>query len=299
MQNLGSRARFDEMATIKRRNAPTRIAYCVVLILMLLLPEKWAVAQSSRLSNADLCNGINRRSAESQIIGCSALIKSGVNTPKVLAIAYNNRGNAYSGIGEYERAIQDYSELINIGPHDAKPFNNRGVAYQKRGEYDRAIEDFNAAIAIDLSYANAFANRGETYQKKGEFALALKDFDEAIRLDPASAVVWNERCWTRAVIGELQTALADCNEAMRLESNGVAATFDSRGLTYLKMGQWKLAIADYNSALRLDPKLASSRYGRGFARLQSGDAAGGRVDIAAARAAVHDIAEEFARYGLH
>jgi len=269
------------------------------LILMVVLPDKWAAAQSSRLPNADLCNGMDRRSPESQIIGCSALIKSGVNTTKVLAMAYNNRGNGYSGIGEYARAIQDYSESINIEPHDAKPFNNRGVAYQRTGEYDRAIADFDAAISIDPNYVNAFANRGETYQKKGEFTLALKDFDDAIRLRPELAVLWNERCWTRAVIGELQAALADCNEAMRLEPSGAAATFDSRGLIYLKMGEWKLAVADFSSALRLDPKLASARYGRGLAKLKSGDQTGGKVDTAAAKVIEHDIDDRFSHYGLH
>ena len=284
----------------QRFNAPISIVQCFVLVLivMVMLPEKRAAAQSLRLSNADLCNGAEGRSAESQIIGCSALIKSGVNTPKVLAIAYNNRGNGYSGIGEYERAIHDYSESINIEPHDAKPFNNRGVAYQRMGEYDRAIADFGAAIAIDPNYANAFANRGETYQKKGEFTLALKDFDDAIRLRPELAAVWNERCWTHAVIGELQSALADCNEAMRLEPNGVAATFDSRGLVHLKMGEWKLAVVDFSSALRLDPKLASARYGRGLAKLKSGDPTGGKADTAAAKAIERDIEEKFHGYGI-
>jgi tetratricopeptide (TPR) repeat protein len=286
------------MTAITRSEWPISIVRCVILILMVMWPEKWAAAQSSRLTNADLCNGMVRRSAESQIIGCSALIKSGVNTPKVLAIAYNNRGNGFSGIGEYERAIHDYSESINLDSHDPKPLNNRGVAYQKTGEYDRAIEDFNAAIALDQSYASAYANRGETYQKKGEFALALKDFDDAIRLRPTAAALWNERCWTRAMVGQLQTALADCNEALRLEPNGSAAMFDSRGLTYLKMGEWKLAVADFNSALRLDPKSASARYGRGLAKLKIGDLAGGKADTAAAKAAEQDVEGKFHSYGI-
>lgn len=286
------------MTTVTRCNAAISIVRCFALILMVLLPEKWAAAQSSRLSNADLCNGTGGRSAESQLRGCSALIKSGVNTPKVLAMAYNNRGNGFTSIGEYERAIQDYGESINLDPNNPKPLNNRGVAYQKTGEYDRAIEDFNAAIALDQSYANAYANRGETYQKKGEFALALKDFDDAIRLRPTAAALWNERCWTRAVVGELQTALADCNEAMRLEPNGSAAMFDSRALTYLKIGEWKLAVADFNSALRLDPKLASARYGRGLAKLKIGDLAGGRADTAAAKAAEQGIEGKFHSYGI-
>jgi tetratricopeptide (TPR) repeat protein len=79
----------------------------------------------------------------------------------------------------------------------------------------------------------------------------------------------------------------------------VAAAFDSRGLTYLKLGQWELAIADYNSALQLDPKLASSQYGRGLAKLKKGDLTGGNADIAAAKTVEQNIVGEFARYGVH
>ena len=67
-----------------------------------------AAAQSSKFSNVELCNGKDRTSAESQIIGCTALIKSQENSAQVLAIAYNNRGNAYAGKGQYDLAIQDY-----------------------------------------------------------------------------------------------------------------------------------------------------------------------------------------------
>jgi len=262
-----------------------------------MLLVSWAAAQSTGLSNVDLCNGRDRTSAEPQIAGCTALIKSDDKNSQVLAIAYNNRGNAYTGKGEYDLAIQDYDESIKFNPNFAKPFNNRGVAYRKKGDYDRAIQDFDAAINIDPKYGDAFANRAAIYQKKGDYPRALKDFDEAIRLQPTLGVVWNERCWTHAIMGELQAALTDCNEAIRLEPN-LAATFDSRGFTYLKLNQWELAIADFNAALRLDPKLPSSLYGRGFAKLKRGDLAGGNADIRAAKTADQNIVEEFARDGL-
>lgn len=282
----------------------SRIVYGLVsyrlvstVALMLLLTE--AEAQSQKLSNVDLCNGRDRSSPQPQIIGCTALIRSDVNNPKVLSIAHNNRGNAYASRGQYGLAIQDYNKSIELNPNYAKPYNNRGVAYQKSGEYDAAIKDFDAAINLDPNYANAFANRGEAYQKEGDYLRALKDFDEAIRLQPAlSAVVWNERCWTRAIIDELQGALADCNEAIRLEPN-VAATFDSRGLTYLKLGRWELAIADFNVALRLNAKLPSALYGRGLAKLKSGNPVGGHADIAAAESIDHNIVKVFSHYGLN
>jgi hypothetical protein len=56
-------------------------------------------------------------------------------------------------------------------------------------------------------------------------------------------------------------------------------------------------MADYSDALDVNPKLASSLYGRGWARLKKGDRRGS-ADIAAAKAINGDIAAEFARYGV-
>jgi tetratricopeptide (TPR) repeat protein len=280
-----------------RRGAYWGIAPGLALTLMLALLKTSAVAQNSDLSNVDLCNGRSDIAAEQQINGCTALLNS-VDNQKILAIVYNNRGNAYTSAGQYDLAVKDYDEATKADPTYPKPFNNRGVAYQKKGDYDHAMQDFTAAISIDPDYANAFANRAETYQKKGDYANALRDFDTAIHLQPTLSVLWNERCWTHTMLGELSTALADCNQAIKIEQNDSAA-FDSRGFTYLKSGSWDLAIADYNSALRIEPKLPSALYGRGFAKLKTGDQAGGKADIAAAQAVEQNIVEEFARYGLH
>jgi tetratricopeptide (TPR) repeat protein len=69
-------------------------------------------------------------------------------------------------------------------------------------------------------------------------------------------------------------------------------------LTYLKMGQWDSAIDDYDEALQFNPKLASSLYGRGLAKLKKGDTTGGNADIAAARAIDANIVGDFTRYGV-
>ena len=78
----------------------------------------------------------------------------------------------------------------------------------------------------------------------------------------------------------------------------VAATFDSRGLIYLKLGEWDSAITDYSSALRLDPKLASALYGRGLAKLKKRETIEGNADVAAAKELAANIAEEFVHYGV-
>ena len=58
-----------------------------------------APKSGSILKNIDLCNGVDRTSPEPQIRGCTALINSGDLKKSGVAIAYNNRGDAYTAKG--------------------------------------------------------------------------------------------------------------------------------------------------------------------------------------------------------
>ena len=61
-------------------------------------------------------------------------------------------GNAAFGDGRYDAAIELFSRAILAG--DLEPealaitFNNRGVAYSELGDYDRAIKDYQQALAL-------------------------------------------------------------------------------------------------------------------------------------------------------
>src|SRR5215831_21366809 len=85
-------------------------------LMLLLLGGVGAAQKSQLLKNVELCNGADRTSPDIQIDGCSALIDSGEQTPQALVIAYNNRGNAYTTKGEYDRAVQDYDQSIKLDP---------------------------------------------------------------------------------------------------------------------------------------------------------------------------------------
>ena len=63
-----------------------------------------------------------------------------------LASVYNNRGNAYNNINEYDSAIADFDIAIQLDSNLAEVYNNRGNAYGMKGEYHLAIADFNTAI---------------------------------------------------------------------------------------------------------------------------------------------------------
>src|SRR5258705_13636869 len=96
------------MESIARRG----IINGVAPILILLLLGSPAAAQDptpkkSGLENIALCNGIDRTSPEPQIDGCTAGIDLGEHTPAA-AIAYNNRGDAYTPKADYDPAVQNF-----------------------------------------------------------------------------------------------------------------------------------------------------------------------------------------------
>ena len=76
------------------------------------------------------------------------------------ANAYNNRGIAYDGKGEYNLAIKDYTTATKHQLDYADAYNNRGAAYVKKGEYDLAIKDYTMAIKHQPDHASAYRNRG-------------------------------------------------------------------------------------------------------------------------------------------
>ena len=160
-------------------SANARTIDAVAPILILLLLGSPALAQNPKpkdnyLGNIELCNGLDRTSLEVRINGCTALIDAGQGTTAALAIAYNNRGNAYTAKQDYDRAIQDFDQSIKLNRAYAKPFNNLGVAYVRKGEYDLAITAFDEAIKLNPNYGGAFANRAGAYLKKNEYDRAAR-----------------------------------------------------------------------------------------------------------------------------
>ena len=65
----------------------------------------------------------------------------------------------------------------------------------------------------------------------------------------------------------------------------------------LKLGAFQRAIADYSAAIGKNKQDAYSLYGRGVAKLKSGDTDGGNADMAAAKTIQPDIASAYVRYG--
>ncbi|HEY5930935.1 MAG TPA: caspase family protein [Burkholderiales bacterium] len=202
---------------------------------------------------ADQCDDL--REDEPRIVACTQSINSGKWKGRNQAINYLNRGWAYSGKGDYDRAIADYNQAMGLHPNYALAYNNRGLAYYHKGDYDRSIIDYSQAIRIDpqpksTARINVYKNRGHAYRMKGDYDRAIADYSEAIRLDPKDAPAFSNRADAYRTKGDISRALADYSEAMRLDPTD-AYPHVNRGLLHEQLMDYVRARADFSAALEL------------------------------------------------
>jgi CHAT domain-containing protein/Flp pilus assembly protein TadD len=183
---------------------------------------------------------------------------------------WNKRGIVYRDKGELDRAIEDFNKAISLDSNDSYAWNYRGLAYQDKGELDRAIEDFSEVIVLNPNDSSAWNNRGLAYQDKGKYDRAIEDFNKAIALDPNLPYAWNNRGWTYQKKGELDRAIEDYNKAIALDPN-YSYAWDSRGWAYLNKGELDRAIEDLNKAIALDQNRSYPWYIRGLAYQNKGE----------------------------
>jgi tetratricopeptide (TPR) repeat protein len=194
-----------------------------------------------------------------QINGCTALIQAGQDTMKNLSVIYNSRGVAYDDKGNYERAIQDFSEAIRLDPNSEIAYYGRGYAYKKKGDYDRAIQDFNEAIHLNPSFERAYYDRGNAYIDKDDYDRAIQEFDDAIRLNPKDANAYNNRGVAYERKDDYGHAIQDYNQAILLNSNSTSA-YSNRGSAYFSQSNLSAAIADFEHTISVAPSSSEALY---------------------------------------
>ena len=187
-----------------------------------------------------------------------------------LADAYNNRGTAYTDVGDSGRALADFDRAIELNPNYVHAYNNRGSTYAEKGDYGRAIEDFDHAIELDSNYADAYSNRGNAYRAQENFDRAFADYGKALELNPSLATTYYNRGVTYNNKGEVDLAIADYTKAIELNLNHADAYYN-RGVIYNNKGEVDLAIADYTKAIELNLNHVSAYYDRSLVYHKKGE----------------------------
>ena len=104
--------------------------------------------------------------------------------------AYSWRGHAYFIKGDHDKAIESYTQAINLGIEDGRTrgsaYSFRGTAYFLKGAHNLEVvmADFDKAVCLVPNSAAIYLTRGDIYEKIGDYNKAIEDYDNAVRLCP-------------------------------------------------------------------------------------------------------------------
>jgi tetratricopeptide (TPR) repeat protein len=94
------------------------------------------------------------------------------------------RGHIYLDLGDFSRAMSDFTVAEELAGNDPEPQVAMGDLYFARKDYRKAIDSFNAALSVAPNHAKAYCRRGISHYYRKNYAEAVDDLNRALRLDP-------------------------------------------------------------------------------------------------------------------
>jgi tetratricopeptide (TPR) repeat protein len=178
---------------------------------------------------------------------------------------YWEKGAGYAENKLYIDAVQNFTQAIRTNKGEismedvAKIFNSRGIAYQGLNEPDKAIDDFSNALELDDKNPEFFMNRANAFLGRKQYERAQDDFSKAIKLAPRNAATYAGRARANQEAGATDRAIADYRKLLELEPRNISAHY-SMGLIYKSKHQDAKAIEVFNELLKIDPLYAAASY---------------------------------------
>jgi tetratricopeptide (TPR) repeat protein len=162
---------------------------------------------------------------EAAVEAFTRAILAGDLEPEALAIAFNNRGVAYSELGDFDRAVDDASQALALAPDDTVMIGNlrkahlrRAAAARELGDREAARADYDRAIAVDPAHPTAYLRRGQLALEVGDREAAIADLTRGRDLDPTNADAIRLLAETDPVTPADEAGATVANEAARSPS---------------------------------------------------------------------------------
>jgi len=98
--------------------------------------------------------------------------------------AHNLLGTFWYSQQEFEKAIQQFNQSVEINDQYSLSYNMLGYSYRFLGEYKKAEESFKKYIELIPDDPNPYDSYAELRMKMGEYGQSIETYYEALNIDP-------------------------------------------------------------------------------------------------------------------
>ena len=103
---------------------------------------------------------------------------------KVLFAEVYNVAGHHRKHQNYDQAVANYKQALQINPHHFGAYYNLADSYQKMGQSEEALRNFEKALNLSPNNARTHYNMANLYQQKGEDNKAKEHYKKVIELEP-------------------------------------------------------------------------------------------------------------------
>jgi tetratricopeptide (TPR) repeat protein len=165
-------------------------------------------------------------------------------------------GDRYFRSGEYEKAIDSYTDYLALKPDNIKSLYNRGRAYEELGKYQEAVKNFNKVLELDPNHMQAHLSIAAEFYRQKLYQDAIYQCDLVLKNNQSSHA-YLLRARGKQKSGKIREAMADYNAAISLDSNMGEAYF-YRGTLKIYSKMKTSACADFKIAESLNMQAATT-----------------------------------------
>ncbi|KAJ1675305.1 Small glutamine-rich tetratricopeptide repeat-containing protein 2 [Spiromyces aspiralis] len=102
------------------------------------------------------------------------------------AEAKKKLGNEQLIKGNFQEAINLYTEAINLVDTNAIYYGNRAAAYSQLGDHGSAAADAQKAVELDPSYAKGYSRLGHAHYGLENYQAAIDAYSKGLELEPTN-----------------------------------------------------------------------------------------------------------------
>lgn len=166
---------------------------------------------------------------------------------------YSLRAESFAQIGDFQRAIEDYTCAIDLNPASEQDISNRGHCRMFIGDCQGAIDDFNTCIEFGgADIALNYSYRAQAEFKMGDLNTAQTTFEKALKecgkSPHTTALVLINRAEMFIDAGLFDEAVSDATKAIELSKGYRDASYFVRAQAWAQKNEFKNAINDLKAS---------------------------------------------------
>jgi tetratricopeptide (TPR) repeat protein len=164
---------------------------------------------------------------------------------------FYKKGNDYVKAGNYEMAVEQFSQAVELDPGFIKAIDARALAYEQLGDFHKSANDYETLSELLPGDFQKPLKAAGLYFKVGQFQKAGEMIALAEEINQQSAEVFSMKAKCLYALKKYDDAIVSSGKA--IEINSSPENYYVRGIIGIELKKYEEALADFTQAVKLNP----------------------------------------------